>query len=140
MTPALVAVGAAVGSSLRYLLSRAHPPPTGGWPLVTLGVNLGGALLLGLLVGWLLARSGGRLGGIIDRDARPSSSAERIRALLGTGVLGSFTTFSALAVEFGRLIEAGAPVVAAAYLFTSVAGGLLAAHVGLRLGGRRAWA
>lgn len=128
-----------IGSALRHLLTRAHPSTPSGWPVSTLAVNLLGALALGVLTGWVLARTGDRLGGIIDRGGDRSGTGERVRAFLATGVLGSFTTFSALAVEVGRLTEEGAIGVAAAYLVTTVAGGLLAAHVGIRLGGRRAW-
>jgi fluoride exporter len=50
-------------------------------------------------------------------------------------VLGGFTTASTLALEVGDLAER--PVVALGYLAASLAGGVLAAGAGLRLGERR---
>ncbi|HEV2890652.1 MAG TPA: CrcB family protein [Frankiaceae bacterium] len=77
-----------------------------GEPWGTFAVNVSGSLLLGLLVG---LGTGG--------DAA---------AALGTGLLGSYTTFSAYAVEVVR----GAPL----YAGLSVVCGILAAAAGLSLG------
>lgn len=76
MTPLLVALGAALGSALRYL--------SGHWldrrlPWGTLLVNAVGSLLLGAITGL---------------DPGPSALA-----LLGTGFCGGFTTYSAFAVR-----------------------------------------
>ena len=84
-----------------------HEPGTWAWS--TLLVNaLGAALLCALLTA--------------VRDARA-------RLLLGTGVLGSFTTFSAFAVDAVLLADAGRPAMGAAYVLVGVAtlvgGGLL---------------
>ena len=78
-------------------------------------MNLPGAFALGWLTAWLSARS--------QREGT-------LRPLLGVGVLGAFTTFSSFALLLTQL-----PVVAAAaYAVVMVAGGLLAARAGLRLG------
>jgi CrcB protein len=82
-------------------------------------VNLLGCLLLGLLIGRVFDRS----------PDRPW-----LRALLGTGVLGGFTTYSAFAVESVQLAEAGRAGTAAGYVLASVTGGVLAAALGLRAG------
>lgn len=103
---AAVAVGGAVGSVGRVLVPAVVPGVLG-----TLLVNVSGAFLLGLL----LARTD---------DART-------RALLGTGVLGAWTTFSTFVVEVEQLVHVQ-PALAGAYLLTSVAAGLLAARVGRR--------
>ena len=135
MIPALVAAGAVIGGALRYGVIRAVPPDTSSWPIATMVVNVVGSLLLGVLIGWLVSRKGDRLGGILGgASAGGTSQAERILAFAGTGLLGSFTTFSALAVEVGLLVDGGDAWTAGGYLITSVAGGLLAARLGLALG------
>ena len=112
---ALVAVGGALGGLARWALGEGVAP-VGGLPLATLLANLLGCLALGLLVG--------RVG-----------SSPVPRALLGTGLLGGFTTFSTLALETDRLLAA-APGTALAHLALNTAGGLALARVGLRLGAR----
>jgi len=58
------------------------------------------------------------------------------RAGLGTGLLGSFTTFSAVIVALLTLTAAGMTVLAAIYLVVSLILGWAAALLGIRLGGR----
>lgn len=111
--PVLVAAGGAVGAVARYLVGAALP----AHPLAaTLAVNLLGCLLLGLLVG-----------------RRPDDPV--LRPLLGTGVLGGFTTFSALALQTDRLL-ADRPLLGLSYLAATTAGGLALVALGLRLGRR----
>lgn len=99
-----VAAGGAVGSLARTGVGLALPGVLG-----TLLVNVTGAFLLGLL----LART----------------TDPRRRALLGTGVLGSWTTFSALVVDTDRLLRSS-PALALGYLGVSLGAGLLAARAG----------
>jgi fluoride exporter len=113
------ALGGALGALGRWGVAEALPREAGGWPWATLLVNLSGCLVLGLLIGSVFARS-------------PGSSW--LRPFLGTGVLGGFTTFSAVAVETVQLTEAGRPGVAAGYVLASVAGGVAASALGLRAG------
>ena len=82
----IVAAGGAVGTGLRYGISLSMPTPA-VVPLATLGINVVGAFLLGVLLEGL-AHHG--------RDDAPS---RRIRLGIGTGGLGGFTTYSALATE-----------------------------------------
>ena len=109
MTPLLVAVGGALGSVLRYwaggLAQQAAGGAAGGFPIGTLLVNVVGCLAIGAL-----AQLGER-----------SSLAPETRALLMTGVLGGFTTFSAFANETVLAWRAGAMAVAAANVVLSVA-------------------
>jgi len=84
-------------------------------PVSTLVVNLSGCLLIGVLVALVDERS-------------------PLRPLLGTGVLGGYTTFSGYAVDVHQLVSDGRPLVAAAYLTGTVAGALAAVWLGLRLG------
>lgn len=85
-------------------------------PWVTLGINVVGSLLLGVVVGWL-------------DDRRPLA-----RAFLGTGVLGGFTTYSAFAVATALWVST--PWLAAGLAAASVAGGVVGAIAGLFIGRR----
>jgi CrcB protein len=112
----VVALGGALGSVARYGIAVAVPHGRAELPVATLLVNVVGSLLLGVLVaGW--------------------TDAKWVRPFLGTGVLGGFTTFSALALETDRLVD-HAPAVAVLDLALSLVLGLLAALAGLRLGER----
>lgn len=112
----VVAAAGAVGALARSGLGVLLPTADGGVPIATLLANLTGSLLLGLLV----ARA----------PADP-----RLRPVLGTGLLGGWTSWSALALETDRLL-ADAPVVGLGYLLVSVGLGALLAGLGLRAGAR----
>jgi CrcB protein len=114
----LVAAGGAVGSLGRYGLAQALPAQH-GWPVGTLTANLVGAFLLGVLLE-ALGRRGPETPGVL-----------RARLALGTGVLGGFTTFSALALETERLLAAGAVGTGLGYAAVSVVGGALCAVAGV---------
>ncbi|WBU37400.1 FluC/FEX family fluoride channel [Homoserinibacter sp. YIM 151385] len=114
---AAVAAGGVLGSGARLALDALLPHADATWPWSTLTANLLGALALGILVAGLW----------------PVAPAW-LRAGLGAGLLGSFTTFSALALSLLAMAEAGAAGLAALYLVVSLALGLAAAWLGLRLG------
>jgi len=111
----LVALGGAIGTAARLALGLAIPD-AGGVPLSVLVANVLGALLIGLLAARL-----------------PSSSDTRV--FVGTGMLGGFTTYSALAVGTVEVWHQ-APLLAAGYAVVSVVLGIAAAALGLRLGRR----
>lgn len=119
-----VAAGGAVGTAARHLLQEWFTPRPGALPWVTLATNLGGALLLGLGAAILVERAVG------GRHARPFALV---------GILGSFTTFSTVAVGADLLIHERAHLVAATYLAVSALGGVAAAAGGLALVRRRPW-
>ncbi len=107
----VVAVGGAVGSLARHLLSIAIGS-SGDFPLAVFIINVCGAFLLGLLVE-VVARAGGEGG-----------RWRTTRLLLGTGALGGFTTYSLLAADLAELLLDGAFGVAALYaVLTLVLGG-----------------
>lgn len=132
---ALVALGGAVGTALRLGVALVVPH-VGGVDAAVLTVNVVGSFLLGALLEGL-ARRGDDTGRRRD-----------LRLLLGTGVLGGFTTYSALAagtvVLAGGGGTAGAAATAAAgdvvlalvTAVVSVAAGVLAAGAGVVVGGR----
>lgn len=140
---AAVAAGGALGTLLRVLGHTLRPQTPGAFPWTTLGENLLGAFLLGWLAAWLLARwSSSRTGAGTEPPPGPPpeprtesvpASSLRARLFLTTGVLGSFTTFSALAVEGVELL-ALAPGTGFAYLGASLVLGPLLAWAGLRVG------
>lgn len=114
----LVVAGGAVGAGLRHLTSVAVTRRIGGdWPYATFSVNVVGSLLIGVLAGWLVARG--------EEGSSP------LRLLIGTGLLGGFTTFSAFSLETAMLIERGRVGSAAVYALGSVAVGLVFVFVGL---------
>ncbi len=114
-----VAVGGLIGTGLRLACDLAFPHEDGAFPVETLLVNLGGALVLGWLVG-----------GLWTRPAMPTW----LKAGLGAGVLGSFTTLSSVMASLVLLTREGEHATAALYLGISIVGGLVLAAIGLRIG------
>ena len=96
LTLSQVALGGAIGAVLRYLTGLALAFPYG-----TLAVNIVGSFAIGVL--WIAMAERG-----------PWS------ALLITGILGGFTTFSAFSLDTLRLVEGGRAPLAALYVLASV--------------------
>jgi CrcB protein len=116
----LVAVGGASGAVMRYLLGVQTLRAFGsGWPFGTFAANILGGLLMGVLAGVLAHRGG--------------ADQEKWRLLLGVGVLGGFTTFSAYSLEIALMIERKAWLQAFAYSLGSVVLAVTAVFVGLIL-------
>lgn len=115
----LVMLGGALGSGLRFGIGAWSVQAFGdAFPWGTLIVNLSGGLLMGLLAGAVL-RDGAGL---------------PVHLLIGVGILGGFTTFSAFSLEAAAMIERGAIGMAAAYALASVIGSVLLLLAGLWLG------
>lgn len=114
MATVLVAVGGVLGVLARYGISRLTLH-TEALVWSTVGINIVGSFLLGLLVAehWF------------DRD---------LREALGVGFLGGFTTFSTFSVQIVLEADAGEPWRAFGYLTASVVGGVAAAAAGYVLG------
>jgi CrcB protein len=119
----VVALGGALGAVCRWQVggwAQRHWIGHATWghlPLGTLVVNVIGCLILGALAG-------------VTAEAVPP----RWRLAVGTGFLGSFTTFSTFGVETVRLAQDGMPMVAAANLALQLGCGLGAAMAGMALG------
>tara|TARA_B100001996_G_scaffold213096_1_gene163646 strand:- start:312 stop:686 length:375 start_codon:yes stop_codon:yes gene_type:complete len=111
---ALVALGGAMGAVLRYSIQSMAG--TDSAPYATLGVNLVGSLLLGVLFGAIAA------GTIISEESV---------LLVGTGLLGAFTTMSTFAMDSIRFSEDSSSA-AVTYVVLSVAGSLILAWCGYR--------
>lgn len=109
LTLPLIALGGAVGSILRYLMVSAI-----GAPLGTAVVNVLGSFIIGVLFVVL-------------------GSRDSWQVLLMTGLMGGFTTFSAFSLDTLKLVEAGQPLQAAAYVMGSVALSLIAVALGVAL-------
>lgn len=120
-----VAIGGGLGAWLRFTAGRLvtsiiGPAAASVFPWATLLINVSGSFAMGALVAWL-ARHG----------SSPMLAAESWRLLLGVGVLGGFTTFSAFSLEIVHLAERGAPALALLYTFVSILGGVAGLFAGL---------
>ncbi|MHC5653080.1 fluoride efflux transporter CrcB [Stappia sp.] len=113
----LVALGGGAGAACRHLVNMWALRLFGtGFPVGTLTVNVVGSLLMGVLVGWLAARSSGDSG---------------LRLLLATGFLGGFTTFSAFSLDVVLLWDRGEAMTALVYALVSVLVSVAALFVSL---------
>ena len=116
MNPLLVFVGGGLGALLRYAAGRATILAGYAPPFATLGVNIIGCLIMGLLAGWFTSRGG----------------SEGAKLFLLTGILGGFTTFSAFGLDALTLYRTS-PAHAAAYVAVSVIVSLVAVALGFAL-------
>ena len=118
-----VALGGGLGAWLRFVTGRLWtlaigPIAASAFPWATLTVNVLGSFAMGALAGWL---------------ARQGQHGESFRLLLGVGVLGGYTTFSAFSLEFALFVERGDLAQAALYVATSLVAGFAALFAGLAL-------
>lgn len=102
---ALVMIGGAVGSALRYGVSHLVATVPGTFPWSTFAVNIVGSFVLGVLIGTSL---------VSTAVSRP------LLLLLGTGLCGGFTTYSAFAVETALLAQEGHISTAATYVIATL--------------------
>ncbi len=116
----MVAVGGAVGATLRYVIMGKLAHLLGSnFPSPTLIVNVSGSLLMGLLVALL---------------ARTSFATMELRAFLAVGVLGGYTTFSSFSLDFLTLVERGDILPACLYALSSLILSLIAVFAGIYIG------
>ena len=112
----LVGLGGAIGSILRYLVTEIIP--SNQMPYGTITVNLLGSMLLGIMFGAIAADA------IISQDNM---------LLLGTGLLGAFTTMSAFAMDTVTLSENEFSTTFI-YAVTTIVGSLGLAWSGYKIG------
>ncbi|SFA53763.1 camphor resistance protein CrcB [Parageobacillus thermantarcticus] len=109
-----------IGALLRYYLGLlVNNWWSGSFPLATLLANMIGCFALGCLNAYL---------------PRLRNIPSYVATGLGTGLVGSFTTFSTFSVETVELLRTSHWGTALVYVFLSMCGGLLMALCGFRLG------
>jgi CrcB protein len=121
---ALVLLGGTVGTGLREGMTLLIPR-AGGVPVATVGINVVGAFLLGILLEHL-ARGGPDVG--TRRD---------LRLLLGVGGLGGFTTYSALATDTTLLWSDDSLAIALLYSLGTLLAGAVASWAGIAVAATR---
>ena len=115
-----VAIGGAIGASLRYLSGMAALRLLGpGFPWGTLIVNVLGSLIMCLFIAWMVKRTG---------------ISNEVRLFVATGILGGFTTFSAFSLDVANLFERGEMASVAGYVLASVLLSVAAVFAGLWFG------
>lgn len=118
---AAVAAGGMIGTGLRLTLDMVIPHGDTDFPLSTLLINVVGSFALGAMVATLWRRA---------------NTPNWLKVGLGSGTVGSFTTFSALIVSLLTEAQHGEWMLAVLYLLLSLVLGFGAALLGLSLGRR----
>lgn len=115
-----VAIGGAVGSVLRYLITILHANSRilMGLPINTFVVNILGSFLIGVAFALL---------------SKYEVSLEKVSLLLVTGVLGGFTTFSAFSLENLKMINSGEYLNSLIYISSTIIFVLLAVFLGFKV-------
>lgn len=115
----MVVLGGAIGTLLRFGVGGwIHGATGGGFPWGTLLVNVSGCAAIGLVAGFA-ERAG----------ALPAAW----RTVIQVGVLGGYTTFSGFGLETFRLLQAGDPGRALAYVLATNVGCLAAVWLAYRI-------
>ena len=111
-----VAIGGALGSSFRFIISNFLKNYFSYFPVGTLFVNVLGSLCIGILASYLFNKE---------------ISLEIIKYFLIRGFLGSFTTFSAFSIETIEMFKNGKIFMSFTYIFLSIFLSILAAYIGI---------
>ncbi|UZJ77499.1 fluoride efflux transporter CrcB [Fictibacillus sp. KU28468] len=116
----LVGLAGIAGSLLRYGLGLGIALVwEGSYPLATFLTNMAGSFALGYLT---------------FRIGRNPRVHPYFMTVLGTGLIGSFTTFSTFTVENIQLLQTGRTATAFLYIILSLIGGLVMSWLGFLLG------
>jgi fluoride exporter len=110
--------GGALGAAARTALEELVPTRPGHWPWITFVVNVVGCFLLGYFVTRL-------------QERLPITAYQR--PLLGTGMCGGLTTFSAFQLEVLKMLDHGDAPLALVYAGASIAAGFLGVALGTAL-------
>jgi CrcB protein len=114
----LVAIGGAIGASMRYgvgIAFNTHGGVSGAW--ATLFVNIVGSFLLGALMGWM--------------SSRDAALENTLWLLFGVGMMGAFTTFSAFSRDTVQMLMDGEVWRGVLYAGLNMVGALSAFAAGL---------
>ena len=114
----LVGIAGTLGAILRYVIGLFFFTNS-SFPFVTLAINLIGSFLLA----WLTAS-------VFKKSSLPPA----LITAIGTGFVGSFTTFSTLSVETVTMYQKGEILLGMVYIFVSMIGGLFSESVRVFLG------
>jgi len=115
-TLAFIGVGGALGAMLRYVVVLASSRVFGvGFPYGTMTVNIVGSIIMGM---------------VVAHTMHEASLSDEMRALIITGFLGGFTTFSAFSLDVVSLFERGDNMAVVGYIM----GSIILSVVGLMLG------
>ncbi len=117
----MVAMGGAVGSAMRYLISKIMQdwlPDV--FPFGTFAVNLLGCLVIGILYG------------LVEQNMLGNNN---LKLLLITGLCGGFTTFSTFSHEALSLVQQGHLSYAVLYVGGSACLGMMMVLIGIKLAG-----
>jgi CrcB protein len=115
---ATIALGGALGALARYYMSQWITVAADGFPWATFWTNVSGAFVLGCFLTLVIERL---------------PPTRYLRPFLAVGLLGSYTTFSTLAVETVLLLRDGHVVLGVGYTLASVVVGLALAYLGIVL-------
>jgi len=114
----LVALGGAVGASLRYGTGVFLFKPSSGFPWTTWWINIFGCLLAGIFFAYSQKFP------VLQNEAR---------LFLMVGILGGFTTFSSFGLETFQLLKHGQIALALGYAISSVITGIIVLALGFYL-------
>lgn len=123
-----IAVGGAIGSTLRYLIAASVNQRLQGtsvlpaYPFGTLLVNTVGCFLIGLIFV------------LLQQRVSAHDGYELLRGFIIIGVLGGFTTFSTFSLETLQLMHYGLWGKAVLNIITSVGVCILATMAGMGIG------
>ena len=113
-----ISAGGALGALARYALAAAWPHPAAHFPWATFVTNVSGCLLIGVLM-------------VLATEVWPAHRL--LRPVLGTGVLGGYTTFSTYTGDVQQLVAAGAARTGLLYLAGTPVAALAAVYLGVTL-------
>lgn len=108
---AAIFLGGAIGSLLRMWLGRTFSTGVADWPWATFAINVSGSFALAYFATRL-------------QERLPQSTYRR--PLLGTGLCGAYTTFSAMQIEIVQMIDHDRYGLAGAYALCSILAGYVA--------------
>jgi fluoride exporter len=115
-----VALGGAIGSAARYLVSGWFAARFGpAFPYGTFVINVTGSFIIGLFLAFAQDRV---------------SLSPYWRLFFAVGVVGGYTTFSTFEYESVRLLQDGQMLLAASYLVGSVVLGAIGTIAGIAVG------